>query len=166
MEIEQQDSILRVNTSFFTLNAANVLKQMTGVAFTVDPDPDSREDFTPAFIAMSHFSGSIQGDYLFMMLESTASRIAAVYPEDGSADKIIAARDSYAGLMTEALNTTVHQSIGELEKHFGRLKVLPPAWVFGEFHMADYVSGIGRISGECGAVQCRLSLNLATLSDI
>jgi CheY-specific phosphatase CheX len=162
---QEQDIILRNNTVLFVRNVQRVLKDMANVEFGVSAKtpliglPAVENGMT----VITHFSGMIQGDFMFTTDEITAAKIAGVYMHGASRTALTAQRETYAGLMCEVMNVCSHQSIVDLEDMFGVLTLLPPAWVYGEYHMADYISGVGFVSGGCGDIVCSLCLNLVSL---
>ena len=159
----EQDTILRNNTSLFVRNVQQVLKDMADVDLHILSKAQETASLLHrknGMVVISHFSGMIQGDFLLSTDEETAAEIAGIHASPAT---IVAQRETYAGFMCEALNTCVHLSIGDLEEMFGALTILPPAWIFGEYHSADYISGVGVVSGVCGDITCSLSLNLISL---
>ncbi|MBN1576566.1 MAG: hypothetical protein JW913_08440 [Chitinispirillaceae bacterium] len=165
MTKEQQDTILRTNTALFIRNVCHTLKDMANADFMIDKKSpvNTPPTFRNGLTVISHFSGRIQGDFIFSTDEITASKIAAVYPHGAALAAVIVHRGTYSGLMCEAMNISAHHSLEDLERNFGALTLLPPAWIYGEYHSADYISGIGFISGKCGMVVCSLCLNLVGL---
>ena len=162
----EQDSIVRNNTTLFVRNVQHVFKDMADVDLYVLPkvqEPVSSLHREHGMVVVSHFSGMVQGDFMFSTNEETAAEMARIPVRSTSGTAVAAAREAYAGFMCEALNTCVHLSIGDLEEMFGALTILPPAWIFGEYHSADYISGVGVVSGVCGTVTCSMSLNLISL---
>ena len=168
MTRQEQDIIIRNNTALFIQNVRQTLKEMANADFMVAAKvPVSASAvFENGMTVVSHFSGMIQGDFMLATDEITASKIADVYFEEASLTAIIAQREIYSGFMCEAMNICAHHSLEDLEKKFGALTLLPPAWIYGEYHTADYVSGIGMISGKCGVILCSLSLNMISLQII
>jgi CheY-specific phosphatase CheX len=165
MTRQEQDLILRINTALFIQNVRQTLKDMANADFAVAAKvPVSTPPvFENGLTVISHFSGRIQGDFMMATDEITASKIADVYFVEASLAAIVAQRETYSGFMREVMNTCAHQSLEDLEKRFGALTLLPPAWIYGEYHTADYISGIGMISGRCGVILCSLSLNMVSL---
>ncbi len=165
MTRQEQDFIIRSNTAVFIQNVRDTLKDMTNAEFSVVAKglPRIPPVFENGLVVISHFSGIVQGDYIISTDEITAARIAGVYSETVSLDGIIIQRENYSGLMREALNISAHHSLNGLEKRFGALTLLPPAWIYGEYHTADYVSGMGMLSGKNGVILCSLSLNMVGL---
>ncbi|MBN1306967.1 MAG: hypothetical protein JXA18_03555 [Chitinispirillaceae bacterium] len=162
---EQQDKLLRTNTALFIQNVCQTLKDMANADFAVDARMPATTPvtFRNGLTVLSHFSGRIQGDFMLSTDEMTAAEIAAVCPHGAEPAAVTVHRETYSGLMCEAMNISAHHSLEELEKSFGALTILPPAWIYGEYHTADYISGIGFIRGKCGMVLCSLSLNLVGL---
>ena len=164
MTRKEQDLILRHSTAIFVNSVKQVLKDMADADFAVSlkpvgliPSPQN------GMVVIAHFSGMIQGDFLIATDEVTAARTAGVYVQGASPAAMIVRRETYAGLMCEVMNVCSHHSIEELEDMFGVLTILPPAWIYGEYHSADFISGIGLIEGSCGSMYCSLNLNLISL---
>lgn len=165
MTREQQDQVLRTNTALFVKNTAQSFKDLVDVDFSLEP---AGRTYTPiaqkyGFTVVAHFSGRIQGDFLFSTSEMVAARIASVYPPDNSLVGLIKGRVVFVDIMREALNLSSQMTLVELEHVFGPLTLQPSSWIFGEYHMADYVSGIGVLRGTCGRIQCSLILNMASI---
>lgn len=164
---EEQDTILRHNTAIFVNSFRQVLKDMVNADFSVSSKPVGIIPAPPnSMVVISHFSGMIQGDFLIATDEVTAARAAGVYVQGASYAALIAQREIYAGFLCEAMNVCSHHSIEDLEEMFGALTILPPSWIFGEYHSADYISGIGFLEGGYGGIYCSLSLNLISLQVI
>ena len=145
-------------------NVCGSLKAMTNADFQIGARTPQKalHLFREGFTVVSHFSGRIQGDFILSTNEPTAAKIAgATSPSMPIAER----RESFAGCMCEAMNISAHHSLELLQRNFGALTLLPPAWIFGEYHTVDFVSGVGVISGTCGQLQCSLVLNLAGLHE-
>jgi len=140
---------------------------MMNVDFT--PEPPSGRHKSPkynnGFTAISHFFGRVQGEFILSNDESTAAKIAGVYHPDDARETIIKNRELFSGMMCEILNVSAHQSLTGLINEYGRVVVLPPSWVFGEYHMASVVTGVGIIDSLYGSIQCCVALNLAGMHD-
>jgi CheY-specific phosphatase CheX len=165
MTQEQQDRLLRTSTTIYIQNVCRTFKDMANADFAIDTTTPIKTpfNFEDGLTVISHFSGMIQGDFMFSTDEITASKIADVYPQNASIAAVVAHRDTYSGLMCEAMNISAHHSLEVLEKNFGTLTLLPPAWIYGEYHTADYISGISLIRGKCGIILCSLCLNMVGL---
>jgi CheY-specific phosphatase CheX len=166
MNLKKLEQTLHMNTLLFVNNAARIFEDMTSTKFKAEPKKPVKSPMAiqNGFIAISHFIGTIQGDFIFYTNEGTAAKIAGVYPPDGSQTDIYKVRTIFSDAICEVLNVCAHDSLYGLENQFGKLMLNPPAWVFGEYHMADYISGIGTISGECGTIQCSLSINMVNVT--
>jgi CheY-specific phosphatase CheX len=168
MNTHQQDIIVRNGAAHFTRSACSVFKDMMNVEFSLEKKSANFAPFSckNVMTVISHFSGRVQGDYMLSIDEATAAKIAGVYnPENGFSPNP-RLREIYAGMMCEVLNVSAQTSVVELARDFGNLTVLPPAWIFGEYHMADFVSGVGMIDSLFGRVQCCFVLNMVTLNGI
>ena len=162
MTHEIHDAILRTGTSTFIRRFCDTLKDMANVLYAPVPEtPASQIQPENSLTVIAQFFGTIQGEFLISTSESTAAGIAGKYTPGAATAAITVHRDSYSGLLCEALNISAHQALPELEKKFGRFTLLPPAWVYGEYHTVDYISGIGLIKGIHGAIRCSLVLNMA-----
>ena len=169
MTRSEEDTILRKNSALFINNICQVFKDIADIELKVMPAlPNSAklQQHRHGMVVISHFSGMIQGDFLLSTDEETAAAIAGFNPAENDHSSLYLHRETYVGLLCEALNTCVHQSISGLEQQFGALTVLPPAWIFGEYHSADYISGVGYVRGVCGHITCSLSLNMVSLQII
>lgn len=158
---QQYDTTLRIGTGAFIRNVCETLKDMADVFFA----PDAETPATPlpenCMTVIAQFFGAVHGEYRISTTEFTAARIAGKYTPGASADAIAAFRDIYSDMLCEVLNVSAHISLTGLEKKFGKLQLLPPAWVYGEYHTVDYISGIGIVKGIQGAIRCSLVLNMA-----
>ena len=161
--------ILRNYSATFVRNVCQVFRDMANVdlqVLTATTGSAGMLQQRHGMVVISHFSGMIQGDFMFSTDEETAAGIAGLNPAEYHHTALFPHRETYAELMCEALNICVHQTITALEEQFGALTVLPPAWIFGEYHTVDFVSGIGYVGGDCGTVTCSLSLNMVSLQII
>ena len=165
MTPKQQEQVLRTNTALFVENAAQCFKDLVNADFAVELSRNMRGLVAQehGFVIVAHFSGRIQGDFLFSTTEMTAAKIAGVYPADNSLVGLIKGRSVFSDVMREVLNVSAQMTLSELGKSYGTLTLLPSAWIYGEYHMADYISGIGVIGGICGRIQCSLSLNMVSI---
>jgi hypothetical protein len=165
MTREQQDRVLRTNTALFVKNTAQSFKDLVNVDFILEPTGKTRIPIAQehGFTVVAHFSGRIQGDFLFSTSEMAAARVAGVYPPDNSLVGLIKGRVVFVDIMREVLNLSAQLTLEELEYAFGGLTLLPSSWIFGEYHMADYISGIGVLGGTCGRILCSLALNMASI---
>ena len=169
MTRSEQDMILRKNSASFIRNVCQVFKDMADVDLQVlhaGAGYSGLREHRRGMVVISHFSGMVQGDFMLSTDEETAAVIAGLNPADIHDKGLCEHREMYAGLMCEALNICVHQSIGDLEAQYGALTALPPAWIFGEYHSADFISGVGYVGGSCGYITCSLSLNMVSLKII
>lgn len=166
MTSEQQEQLLRTNTALFVKNTAQCFKDLVNADFSVMPSCNMMGLGVKkyGFVVVAHFSGRIQGDFLFSTTEMTAAKIAGVYPADNSYAGLVQGRTVFADVMREVMNVSAQMTLVELGKSVGTLTLLPSAWVFGEYHMADYISGIGVIGGTCGQIQCSLILNMTGIA--
>ena len=165
----EQEILLRNITAQFVRNVREVVKDMVNADLHILSKPNQPHPsgiYKHGMVVLSHFSGMIQGDFILFTDEETAASLAGIPVGAEDYQVLTAQREIYAGLMCEALNTIVCQSISDLEEMFGALTILPPSWIFGEYHSADYISGVGYLSGTCGDITCSLSLNMVSLQII
>ena len=155
------EQIANMNTVLFVDNTIQAFDTMAGIRF----EPESVKPlYSPVshpngFVAIMHFIGKVQGDYIIYTDEITASKIADVYPEDGNLEAVCTVRNIFADLLCEVLNVSSNDSLFGLESRFGRLVLNPPVWVFGEYHVGHSTVGVCPIKGECGIVQCSCYIN-------
>jgi CheY-specific phosphatase CheX len=166
MTHEIHDDVIRTGTGIFIRKVCETLGAMTETPFTpcIDTPTDSTTPFKHGLTIISHFFGGIQGEYILSTTEYTAARIAGKYTAGASMAAIMAHRETYSELLCEVLNVSAHQAVEDLEKKFGRVTMLPPAWVYGEYHTLDYVSGMCCIKGVHGTIHCSLLLNMAAIA--
>ncbi len=165
----EQDILLRNNTSLFVRKVREVFKDMVNADLHIlsKPQPPYRRGVKKhGMVVLSHFSGMIQGDFILFTDEEAAASLAGIPVATVTYEVLAAQREMYAGFMCEVLNTIVCQSITDLEEMFGALTILPPSWIFGEYYSADYISGVGYLSGDHGDITCSLSLNMVSLQII
>jgi CheY-specific phosphatase CheX len=165
----EQDILLSNNTSLLVRKVREVFKDMVDADLHIlsKPQPrDRRGAKKHGMVVLSHFCGMIQGDFILFTDEETAASLAGIPVAAVAYEVLTAQREMYAGLMCEALNAIVCQSITDLEEMFGALTILPPSWIFGEYYSADYISGVGYLSGRYGDITCSLSLNMVSLQII
>lgn len=157
------DTVVKANTATFVRCACTVFKDMMDVEFTPELKVDRQRPpvYVKGFTTVSHFFGTIHGEFMMSTDESTAAKITGVYWPDDSIDMVAKKRELYSSMMCEIVNVSAHQSLEGLVKAYGKLDLMPPAWIFGEYHMASYITGVGIINSLYGSIQCCLALNLA-----
>jgi CheY-specific phosphatase CheX len=164
MTITIDDGFIRDNTTSFAKTVCDVFKDMVNVDFTIEHRNNALNPlvYEDGLTGISHFSGMIQGDFLLSTDETTASKIAGVHNPDSTGIAIAKNREIYSSMICEVLNVSANHSLEGMIRKFNRLTLLPPAWVFGEYHMADYIFGVGMIRSRHGTIQCCLALNMAS----
>ena len=165
MSLSDQNGYLKSNTLLFAQNVVQSLADMTGVEVSLCPETFRETPFSTSYqmIAMIHFSGSIQGDYLLCLDDAVALKLIDAYDPVMTPETIREQRETYSGFIKELLNLSVGLSIVELEKSFGDLTFAPATMVYGEMETAKIPAGIMEIKGAAGAVQCAFLVNLANV---
>jgi CheY-specific phosphatase CheX len=168
MNSEEQEQVLRVNTTLFVKHAAQCFKDLVNADFSIMPSPkvQGMVEIEHGFVVIAHFSGSIQGDFIFSTTEMTAAKIAGAFPADNSLMGLMKGRVVFSDVMREVLNVSAQLTLANLSRSFGALTLLPSSWVFGEYHTADFISGIGVIGGIHGQIHCSLSLNMVSIAGV
>ncbi|MDM8565982.1 hypothetical protein QUF74_10060 [Candidatus Halobeggiatoa sp. HSG11] len=163
MNIDTQEAYLDTNTIVFAKSVIHALEDMIGTSFTLKKTSFREGVFASPFdmVAYIHFTGTVQGDYIFGLNEIFAAKLVEVYEEGMSKKDIRLIREEYSGFIKELLNTAVGLAIPALEQSFGELTYTPTTMVYGEMEFPEFKSGNILISSEQGEIMCGFSLNQA-----
>lgn len=104
------------------------------------------------------FTGTVYGEYLFAVDESTASKLLG---------QSQTSREEIADVFSEILNMVVGESVVELHTLFQKLTMTPPRVHFGSLRYPKIKTGHAILKSEHGVVDCylvidRMKLDLAT----
>lgn len=160
--------MLRANTALFAQKICQILQDMSEYRYSIEANSLNKSLFTfpGGYICFVHFAGKVQGDYILAMSEITAAKLAGISESECCGDLIRDHRKEYSLLLGEALNIAVGKALPELEKRFEGLTINSPTNIYGEIIFPKQVSGNVDIDGECGKIQCTLSINMASLKII
>lgn len=163
MNDKSQNGYISTNAVTFAQSVIGSLEDMVGDTFVLNKSSFKEIPFSSPFnmTAYIHFSGTIQGDYIFSLDEITAAKLIDVYESGMPEDDLREMREDYGGFVKELLNLAVGQSILELEQSFGYLTYTPGTVIYGEVEFPDVTSGTIMIENEKGGILCGFSLNLA-----
>lgn len=160
---------LKANTVLFARKMCDALTDMCGTHFAPVKESLTEGPFVSPYhiVIYINFTGAIQGNYLLSLNEDVALDIAGISKEGLNPEQIRDLREDFGGLLKEALNIAVGQSIEELKKSFSDLSFTPtPALctvVYGEIEFPRILSCSIAIEGRSGKMLCSFSLNLANL---
>lgn len=160
-----QAGYISTHTVIFAQSLIRSLSDMAGQSFKLKRSSFKEAPFLPVFnmIIYTHFTGTVQGDYVIAMDEETAAKIAGIYSGDMPASEIRQRREEYSDFVKEVLNLAVAQALLPLEQTFGKLTYMPATVVYGEVKFPEVSAGHVRIESSEADIQCGLCLNLARL---
>ncbi len=160
MHHNSNQNYIKTNTLLFAQNACQSILDMAGIEFVLKEESFKEVSFSTShkMIVYIHFSGTIQGEYIFSIDETLAAALIGMPASD-----IYELREDYTDFLKELLNLSVSQSILELEKSFGNLTFSSSTVIFGEIKFPAVRSGIVSIIGLNSEIECGFSLNLAEL---
>jgi CheY-specific phosphatase CheX len=136
---------------------------MLGVESLVDGDSYKESSFAPSrlVLAMLHFTGPVEGDFVLGLEEETGARLIGAWSEGMSPEELRAARPDFGGMLKELLNTAVGMAIEVLERSVGRLTYHPPMIVYGEIDPPNLPSGTISLPSAAGTIDCTFVIDMA-----
>ena len=159
------NNLLRANATHFAHCFGQTVQDMVGVTLTSETSKLQEGLFQPRYpmVIMIHYTGVIQGEYAISMDERVAAKLIGTAIEDMSEESIHDLRSESVGMLKEALNAAVGESIQRLGSDFDDLTFLPPVVVFGEidYPMVPCVSI--PLVGDVGTLDCMFVLNMVGL---
>lgn len=156
--------MLRSNTALFAQKTMTSLTAMTGVRCVIEADSLTKGTYTSTgtAVAVMHFSGAVQGDFILTTQEQTIAALLQSTPQ-GSAEAA-GQRGVLADFFSEIINVSAGQSLPELVKRYGSLTLIPPSVVFGELYMPKVLSCSVGISSGAVSLTCTVCINMASLA--
>lgn len=150
-------------TARFTECVRGCFRDMLGAEIVLDDSVCEDRPFSPRrpMVALIHFTGLVQGDYVINLEEETAARLIGAWSEGMAQGALKELRGEFGGLFKELLNTAVGMAIPSLEEKFGRLTYHPPMLFYGELDPPEVPSGTLTLRSESGLIDCCLVLDMA-----
>jgi CheY-specific phosphatase CheX len=155
--------ILSRQTTLFTECVRDCFRDMLGMEIVLDSSKFDDHPFAPKrpMIALIHFTGLAQGDFVLNLEEETAVRLIDAWSAGMGASAIRELRSEFGGMLKEVLNTAVGMAIPALEEKFGRLMYHPPLVVYGEMDPPSVPSGTLTLRSGAGLIDCCFVLDMA-----
>jgi len=161
MPIIRDIDYLYENTVSFAESASQVIQDITPISYTLDRSTIKEESvsFNEKMVVYIHFSGGVEGLYLFVLEIPTAVALYRSMEGDGDSNDLKVVREYISSFLSEVLNITVGQSSFELEKEFGLLSYGSAIVVVGDIVFPSFTSASVHLRGLPGDIQCVFSLN-------
>jgi len=155
--------ILSCQTAHFTECVRDCFRDMLGMEIVLDNSKVDDHPFAPKrpMVALIHFTGLVQGDFVLNLEEETAARLIGAWSEGMGVSAIKELRPDYGGLLKEVLNTAVGMAIPALEEKFARLMYHPPLVVYGEMDPPSVPSCTLTLRSGAGPIDCCFVLDMA-----
>lgn len=150
-------------TAKFTDSIRDCFRDMLGIEMVLDSSQFDERPFAPRrpMVAMIHFTGRIQGDYVINLEEETAAGLIGAWTDDMPVAVLKELRGEFGGLFKELLNTAVGMSIPSLEEKYGRLTYHPPLVIYGELDAPVIPSSTLTLRSGSGNIDCCVVLDMA-----
>ena len=156
------------NVSKNSASFATITSRTCSDMFGVEPLSQSEMvetnsvDTRKSFIISIYYTGTVYGEYLLAMDESTAARIIGIEDEitDENRDSI---REDVCDAMSEMLNTIVGEAIVGLQESYAKLTITAPRIFFGEIRYPKFRTGKVALQTEAGEIECHFCLDLMRL---
>jgi signal transduction histidine kinase/CheY-specific phosphatase CheX len=161
----ENQNLLRENAQYFAQCFVQTLQDMVGVTFSPDPSQMVEGLFQPRYelVIMIHYTGVIQGEYALAMDEKIAAKLIGAFEEGMSSEDLRNLRPDTVGMLKEALNAAVGESISKLGQDFDDLTFLSPVAVIGEIDYPLVPCARIPLHGEAGSIDCMFVLNMVGL---
>lgn len=115
------------------------------------------------FIVSIHYTGTVFGEYLIAMDESTAAKLLELdEPVCESTAKEF--KDEICDTLSEILNVVVGEAVCELQKSFAKLTITAPRVFFGEIRYPHFRTGFTKLLTAAGEIECHFCLDLMRLN--
>jgi two-component system, NtrC family, sensor kinase len=115
-----------------------------------------------SFIVSIYFTGTVYGEYLLALDETTAAKILGLDASDlhEQRDEV---RDQLADAFAEALNVVVGESLVHLQSTYSKLTLTPPRVYFGEIRYPKFRTAHATLQSPFGEIECHFCLDLMRL---
>lgn len=114
------------------------------------------------FIISIYYTGTVYGEYLIAMDETTAAKIIGI-DEEITDENRQAIREDICDAMSETLNTIVGEAIVNLQETYAKLTITAPRIYFGEIRYPQFRTGRSLLTTDAGEVECHFCLDLMRL---
>ncbi len=110
-----------------------------------------------------HYTGTVFGEYLLALDESTAAQIIQA-DEPVSDENREEVRDEICDTLSEVLNVIVGEAIVDLQNSFAKLTFAAPRIFFGEVRYPNFRTGCTTLQTDAGEIECHFCLDLMRLN--
>jgi CheY-specific phosphatase CheX len=163
-EGDAMDNELLISQSvLFSESVRDCFRDMLGAEIVLDSSNVLVSPFSPSrpMVALIHFTGAVQGDYVLSLEEETAAKLIGAWSEGMDANELKGLRPDFGGMLKEVLNTAVGMAIPKVEDEFGRLTYHPPMIVYGSLDTPNIPCGTLTLGAEAGLIDCTFVLDKA-----
>jgi two-component system, NtrC family, sensor kinase len=152
------------HTENFGEVAARTINDMFGVDIVrrTEPLESSSVATSKTFLVSIYYTGTVYGEYLLAMDESTAAKICGI-EEPISQDNRDEVRETICDAMAETLNTIVGEAIVHLQRSFAKLTLTAPRIFLGEVRYPKFRTGLTTLCTTAGDIECHFCLDLMRL---
>ena len=152
------------NTEYFLTTTQQVLSSMFGVSSTVSEMVEKKKSLQTdkQFIVSIFFTGTVYGEYILAMNESTAMQIIGEVP-GGSPEDLDYAKTEISEAFSEVLNMIVGESITQLHKTYSKLTFATPRVFFGQVRYPMINTGSCTLTCDAGDIECHFYLDCMRL---
>lgn len=151
-------------TRTFSEVTSQTLVDMFGVETTSQSEIEesSSVETDRSFIVSLYYTGSVYGEYLLALDESTAAGIIGLDSEitDENRDEV---REEFCDALSETLNTIVGESIVHVQETHPKLTLTAPRIIFGKIKYPQFKTGRTVIQTDAGPIECHFCLDLMRL---
>jgi len=141
------------------------LEQSFGVAGKPGTQIQELERFSTqkGFAVSIYFTGTVYGEFILAMDESTGARMLELAGEDASDEELQEVRKDLVDAFSELLNMVVGESILSLRDTYSKLTFTAPRAFFGAIHYPSIRAAKGTIRTDFGEVECHFYLDTMRL---
>ena len=152
------------HTAVFQQITQRAIEGMFGVSTEADSNVREHNSVTTdkSIIVSIHYTGTVFGEYLIAIDESTALQIIGI-DEELDASNQDEFREAICDAMSETLNTIVGESIAELQKTYAKLTITAPRVFFGEIRYPQFRTGMTKLTCSAGEIECHFCLDMMRL---
>ncbi|MCC9641984.1 chemotaxis protein CheX [Rhodopirellula sp. JC740] len=156
------------NVTRYTDAFASIASRTCSEMFGIQPPAVSKVETTnsvqteKSFILSIYYTGTVYGEYMLAMDESTAAAVIGMDPTitDENREEI---REDICDAMSETLNTIVGEAIVGLQESYAKLTITAPRIYFGQIRYPKFRTGKCVLNTEFGEIECHFCLDLMRL---
>lgn len=142
-----------------------VFEEMFGVENiqTTDVVETTSVETSKSFIVSLYYTGTVYGEYILAMDETTAAAIVG-YDEEITDENREEIRDAICDAIRETLNMVVGEAIVSLQDSFAKLTITSPRVYFGSVRYPQFQTARCSLQTHAGEVECHFCLDQMRLS--